>query len=234
MPEPGWYPDPHDPHASLRWWDGQNWTEHLHHSDASSDDDTHRGGDDLQLGNLPSSDAPWDLTGMLAASSPRGDVNAPQRPSTASLRPHTSSIVSWMLVAVIVAIAVAAGLIALGATLSEGRATIDNLSPGHQQTYRVTRNGAWEVEFFAPEGRLVIDVRGHADFDPMAGLVAIDSNQEIYFNDDRGDDGASRFGGHPLDALIEVNIDAGHYRLVVSGWNGQAGDGRVIFVDVGG
>lgn len=233
MPEPGWYPDPHNPHASLRWWDGQTWTEHLHDSDEASDHDTHRGGDP-RLGDTPSSDAPWDLTGMLAASSPRDDADAPQRPSGANLRPRTSRIVSWTLVAGLIAVAVAAGLISLGATLSEDRVTIDDLAPGYQQTYRVTRNGTWEVAFFAPEGRLAIDVRGHADFDPIASLIAIDSDREISSNNDRGVDGVSRFGGHHLDALVDVRIDAGRYRLMVSGWNGQAGGGHVIFVDVGG
>ena len=28
-PPPNWYPDPHDA-AQLRWWDGSQWTEHLH------------------------------------------------------------------------------------------------------------------------------------------------------------------------------------------------------------
>ena len=28
-PEPGWFPDPFDP-ARLRWWDGEQWTTHLH------------------------------------------------------------------------------------------------------------------------------------------------------------------------------------------------------------
>ncbi|MFD6397643.1 DUF2510 domain-containing protein [Nocardia sp. NPDC060249] len=26
---PGWYPDPRDPTASHRWWDGARWTEAL-------------------------------------------------------------------------------------------------------------------------------------------------------------------------------------------------------------
>src|SRR5690242_10586601 len=26
---PGWHPDPHDG-ASVRWWDGQTWTAHVH------------------------------------------------------------------------------------------------------------------------------------------------------------------------------------------------------------
>lgn len=29
QPAPGWFPDPFDP-AQLRWWDGQQWTTHLH------------------------------------------------------------------------------------------------------------------------------------------------------------------------------------------------------------
>ena len=30
---PGWYPDPHGV-AELRWWDGSDWTDHLHNTDA--------------------------------------------------------------------------------------------------------------------------------------------------------------------------------------------------------
>lgn len=32
QPAPGWFPDPFDP-ARLRWWDGQQWTTHLHPAD---------------------------------------------------------------------------------------------------------------------------------------------------------------------------------------------------------
>ena len=27
---PGWHPDPNLPPGSLRWWDGSQWTEHVH------------------------------------------------------------------------------------------------------------------------------------------------------------------------------------------------------------
>ena len=33
---PGWYPDPHGV-AELRWWDGSDWTDHLHNTDASAE-----------------------------------------------------------------------------------------------------------------------------------------------------------------------------------------------------
>jgi len=29
-PDAGWYPDPWDPGARQRWWNGSEWTEHDH------------------------------------------------------------------------------------------------------------------------------------------------------------------------------------------------------------
>ena len=36
MPGPGWYPDPQDA-ASLRWFDGENWSEYRQPVDVSAE-----------------------------------------------------------------------------------------------------------------------------------------------------------------------------------------------------
>lgn len=149
----------------------------------------------------------------------------------------TTSRMPKVLIAVASAVVVvgllATGLLMFGAAISQQRTTIDRLEPGHQVTYRVTRNGSWQIEFDAPAGRLVADVRGHDGLDPMAGLIDVSNGRQIAFNDDRGDAGVRAFGGHHLDALIDIELPPGRYRLVIEGWNGQAGNGHVRFAVVG-
>lgn len=214
LPVEGWYPDPHTPETLLRWWDGRSWTEHVHELGATA-----RGATPPRtVGSLHAPAAASEGDGGQTAT-PVGTTNAPK------------AIILAAAILIVVG-AIGAGLLSFGATVSDQRTTLDRLQPGHQMTYRVTRNGEWAVAFDAPAGRLIVDVRGHDGFDPMATLYT-DAGQQVAFNDDRGTEGTQLLGGHHLDALIDVPVPAGRYQLVVEGWNGQAGNGHIQFVVVG-
>lgn len=47
---PGWHPDPNNPSATLRWWDGSAWTAHTHPAVTAQPQAAQYGG---QLGSQP-------------------------------------------------------------------------------------------------------------------------------------------------------------------------------------
>jgi hypothetical protein len=53
-------------------------------------------------------------------------------------------------------------------------------------------------------------------------------------NDDRSMSQMERYGGDFLDSLLEVDVTAGRYRVVVEGWAGNGGRATVSFPVTGG
>lgn len=221
QPAAGWYPDPHEPHGALRWWDGTAWTEDVHLLGATA-----RGA----------------ITGVATSASNQAQAPTGHRTASDHVAAAASAgsptakvpkVVLWVTAVILLMAVLGAGLLSFGAAVSEQQTSIGTLEAGHVMTFRVTRNGSWHVEFDAPAGRLVVDVRGQDGFDPTAGLVDVATGQQMAFHDDRGAEGVIDFSGGQLDALIDVELHAGRYRLVVEGWSGQAGNGQVQFPVVG-
>lgn len=115
-----------------------------------------------------------------------------------------------------------------------GTAQAGSIAPGEERSFVVPDDGAWELVIEVPAGLLVVDVRGVDGFDPVVSLLD-DSGQELASNDDRSSRQQDQYGGGTLDALIEQEIrTAGSYRVVITGFAGQGGSGRVSFPVVGG
>ena len=110
----------------------------------------------------------------------------------------------------------------------------DTIAVSDSFTYEVAEDGSWELDLDAPGGQVVIDVRGSDGFDPVAELVDPGSGERIGRNDDRSMAHLEQYGGDRLDSLLELDLPVGEYRLVVTGFAGQGGDGVVTFPVVGG
>ncbi len=69
--EPNWYPDPNDP-SMLRWWDGNQWTEHTHAA----------AGDGVSVSGTPDAAS---QTGQTPGASAAGSSTLPESIRTSSL-----------------------------------------------------------------------------------------------------------------------------------------------------
>ncbi|WP_052667473.1 DUF2510 domain-containing protein [Nitriliruptor alkaliphilus] len=84
-------------------------------------------------------------------------------------------------------------------------------------------DGAFEVDLVIDAfSDVTIDVRGQGGFDGVAELRD-GSGDTRAFNDDRGGSGVQRVGGDDLDPLLEVDLEAGTYRLSIRGFAGESG-----------
>ena len=107
------------------------------------------------------------------------------------------------------------------------------VASGDQRDLVVGEDGRAELAIMVPEGLLVIDVRGVEGFDPVAALLD-ERGQELDRNDDRSMEQLERYGGGVFDSLIEQEVTAGTYRVVVTGFAGAGGEAEVRFPVVGG
>ncbi len=244
MPTAGWYEDPQGG-GGQRWWDGQRWTEHIVPPPPPGAPGA-------------SAAAPGARTAAGGTPSTSGARGSGGGGKTVLI----VLLVVAVLVLLVVVGGVAAvfglrsGLDGLFDAAGSGggfsveqsseepitgdaptREPDDRLdgevSAGHQRAFEVASGASWVLEFDAPDGRLVIDVRGQDDLDPVAQLEHVDSGRVLASNDDRDMDQQARYGGDTFDSLIDVEVAAGRYRLVVDGFAGQGGPGVVAFPVVG-
>lgn len=215
MPEPGWYDDPLG-EAAQRWWDGTAWTEQT--SDAPT-----------IIANLPQS--PAVEPGMPAQPGVGAGVGAGFEPAVGAIRPPLdqpapapSGRRTWLFVALAVL-----GVVVIGVVLVVVLPLGGSVRAGTEVTFEVPPNGFWEYEFTAPQGRLVIDVRGDRGFDPVAFLEDAETGRLLLENDDRTSDQLSEFGGGRFDSLLDSWVPAGTYRLIVEEYAGEGGSGTVSF-----
>ncbi|MEX2550710.1 MAG: DUF2510 domain-containing protein [Nitriliruptoraceae bacterium] len=235
MPTAGWYDDPQGG-GGQRWWDGERWTEHI----------------------VPP--PPPGAAGATAVAGAASSTPAETGSGGGKTALIVVLVVAVLLLVVVGGIAAVFGLRSgltgmfdiarsgSGITVEQsdgGSITGDAPAPapndrldgevtaGHQRSFEVSSGGSWVLEFEAPDGLLVIDVRGQEGFDPVAHLEDADTGRVIARNDDRDADGRARYGGGTFDALLEVEVEAGRYRLVVDGFAGGGGPGVVAFPVVG-
>lgn len=149
-----------------------------------------------------------------------------------------SGVRTGLIVAAVVAVVVLAGVAFVFVGLLGGVATIDTddfgitsddvafggeVQVGDVVDGRVPRDGAFEVDLVIDRfSDVTIDVRGQGSFDAVAELVD-ESGDTRAFNDDRGGSGVQRIGGDDLDPLLEVDLEAGTYRLSIRGFSGESG-----------
>ncbi len=236
MPTAGWYDDPQGG-GGKRWWDGQRWTEHI----------------------VPP--PPPGAPGAVAATGGTPSLTT-SGGSTGGGRTVliVVLVVAVLLLVVFGGIVAVFGLRSgldelFGAARSGGGVSVEQsseapitgeapapdaddrvagaVSAGHQRAFEVPSGASWVLEFEAPGGRVVIDVRGQGEFNPVARLEDVRSGRVLARNDDRDPDQQARHGGDTLDPLIDVEVAAGRYRLVVDGFAGQGGPGVVAFPVVG-
>jgi hypothetical protein len=216
MAQPGWYDDPAG-RGGRRWWDGTQWTAYT--SDPAQ--------------------------GTLHAQ------GTPSAPTFEASTPTSTGMRRGVAVASVVVLVVLLGMGGLlarsfledeggerAATSGDGPLSFldggDELRPGESRRFSVGANATWDLEFTAPGGRLVIDVRGDDSFDSVARIEHADSRMIIDTNDDRGSQQVGNTDGGWADPLLDVTVSAGRYRLVVEGYNQRAGAGEVRFPVVGG
>jgi hypothetical protein len=213
-PVPGWYVDPSGVPHQLRWWDGHGWTEHV--APAAPAATTTR----------PFA-APGAATG--AGSTPPGDdPSGPGRPSASPADrgadrerppPRTGLVVAAVVAVIVLAVVVAGVTGAFGG----GAGGDDELTVPSATQGETDADGRWTAELLVETTTsVVIDVRGEAGFDPIATLLD-DAGRPVGRNDDRLTDGVDRFGGDPLDPVLELELDPGTYELEVSGFGASSG-----------
>ncbi len=242
MAEPGWHDDP-DGAGGQRWWDGARWSEHTIPPPPSAG----------RAGPVPPGAVP-PPPGAVLPPPPPGAPGAPGAPagqppvpaSTAGAasttpmvaRPATAArhgprirprLVALLGVALLVAVAALVVSLAGG---DDGPPGV-RIAAGEQREVVVPEDGRAELVVEVPEGALVIDVRGVEGFDPIAALID-ELGQEIDRNDDRSMEQLERYGGGVFDSLIEQEVPAGIYRVVVTGFGGTGGEAEVRFPVVGG
>jgi|AntRauTorckE6833_2_1112554.scaffolds.fasta_scaffold30455_1 hypothetical protein len=236
MPTAGWYDDPQGG-GGQRWWDGQRWTEHIVPPPPP--------------GAPGASTAPGGTPSTAPASGSGGGGK------TALIIVLVVAVLLVVVIGGVVAVfSLRSGLTGMfDSALSGGSITVEQsdeapvtgdaptpapddrlegeVSAGHQRSFVVASGTSWVLEFEAPDGLLVIDVRGQEDFDPLAQLEDADTGRVLARNDDRDADQRARYGGDTFDSLLEVEVEAGRYRLAVDGFAGQGGPGVVAFPVVG-
>lgn len=239
MAEPGWYDDP-DGGGGQRWWDGVRWSEHTIPPPPSA----------VLPGAVPSGAVPPPPGAALpppppgAPGVPAGEppVAAPvsgaasatpmvARPPSGTRRGQRirPRLVALLGVALLVTVAV----FVLSRSGGDDSPRDVGVTTGEQREVVVPEDGRAELVIEVPEGLLVIDVRGVEGFDPVAALVD-EPGQEIDRNDDRSMEQLERYGGGMFDSLIEQEVPAGTYRVVVTGFGGSGGEAEVRFPVVGG
>ena len=244
MAEPGWYDDPGGG-GGQRWWDGVRWSDHAVPPPP---------GAVLPPPPGPVPPAPGPVPPPPGAVLPPPPPGAPgvtarqpateatvrhaapatpmvARPPSHARRGGRSPLVLVGLLGVVALVVV--GGIATALLRGEDAAGGDLIGAGDQREYVVDEDGEWELVIEVPEGLLVIDVRGEAGFDPVAALTD-GSGRELDRNDDRSMEQLEQYGGGTFDSLIERQVPAGTYRVVVTGFGGQGGSGQVVFPVVGG
>jgi hypothetical protein len=229
MPEAGWYDDPQGG-GGRRWWDGERWSEHTTpppgSMPAASASPPPPPGAPAAAGNTQAraQGATWQATSIPAAGT---GASAPASKGGAG-----------KIVAVILAIVVVVGIgIAAAVLLSSGsddpEVVATDVIAGDERTFSVPANGSWEMEMDLPAGLVVIDVRGLDGFDPVLELYDSAGNQ-VARNDDRSSDQEDRYGGGFFDSLVEVEVPAGRYRIVVDGFAGEGGEATIVLPVTGG
>jgi hypothetical protein len=88
----------------------------------------------------------------------------------------------------------------------------------------VPEEGTFEIEVVVTaEGPVTIDVRAVGEeWDPVAELTDLEG-AAVAYNDDRGEAAAERVGGDYYDPLIVTELEPGTYRLIVRGFQSDAG-----------
>ncbi len=246
MVEPGWYDDP-DGGGGRRWWDGVRWSEHTIPPPPGAIPPPPGailpppGAIPPPPGAVlppPPPGAPG-VTARQPAAEEAVPGPAPVAPMVARPPSHARSgarrrvprVGLLSLLGVVLLVAVGGVVIALMG--GEDEPGVDLISSGEQREYVVDEDGQWELVIEVPEGLLVIDVRGEGGFDPVAALTD-DSGREIDRNADRSMEQLEQYGGGAFDSLIERQVPAGTYRVVITGFAGQGGAGQVSFPVVGG
>jgi hypothetical protein len=231
MPEAGWYDDPQGG-GGRRWWDGERWSEHTTPPPGSMPA--------ASATPPPPPGAPPAATGweqQTGAGAGGWQASTTPAAGTGGPAPATKGG-AGKLVAVILALVVVVGVgIAVAVLLSAGsddpEVVATDVIAGGERTVSVPVNGSWDMEMDLPAGLVVIDVRGLDGFDPVLELYDSAGNQ-VARNDDRSSDHEARYGGGFFDSLIEVEIPAGRYRIVIDGFAGEGGEATIAFPVTGG
>jgi hypothetical protein len=87
----------------------------------------------------------------------------------------------------------------------------------------VPAEGSFEVDLVVEQaGEVSIDVQAGGAWDPVVELTDLDG-VTVAYNDDRGEAAAERVGGDYYDPLIVTELEPGTYRLIVRGFQSDAG-----------
>jgi hypothetical protein len=87
----------------------------------------------------------------------------------------------------------------------------------------VPAEGSFEVDLVVEQaGEVTIDVQAGGGWDPVVELTDLDG-VTVAYNDDRGEAAAERVGGDYYDPLIVTELEPGTYRLIVRGFQSDAG-----------
>ncbi|MEZ0166782.1 RDD family protein [Kineococcus sp. LSe6-4] len=124
---PGWYPDPSDPRSSdLRWWDGSQWTDHVHAQQPSPEEPSASpyAGSHTPYPSYPPSQYP--APGVKAIATPDG-----QALGGLGFR-LLARLVDWILVTVISALA---GWSSVRMLTTQAQSATDALMAGDTQAY---------------------------------------------------------------------------------------------------
>lgn len=241
MPEAGWYDDPQGG-GGKRWWDGERWSEHT----------------TPPAGSMPQTPAaPPAPPGAPAAggwnqqASPAAGTWQPTAATPAAGAPKkggAGKIVALVLVVLVVVVGIgvflvvqlfsgsdALDVVARDIVQGEGETFQEEgeIAQVEGETVQIPSDGTWEMEVDLPDGLVVIDVRGLDDFDPVVELYD-SSGTSVARNDDRSSGQQERYGGGFFDSLVEVEVPAGQYRVVVDGFAGEGGRATVSFPVTGG
>lgn len=243
MAEPGWYDDP-EGGGGQRWWDGVRWSEHTIPPPPAADV-LPSGPVAPPLGAVPPppgavlpppppgapgvSAAPPATEGLVADPAPATPMVA--RPPSRSRRGPSRWVPVVALLAVV--LVVAAGVLVASLWGGDDGPVDVRVASGDQRDVVVPGDGRAELVIAVPEGLLVLDVRGVDGFDPIAELLD-EAGQQLDRNDDRSMEQLERYGGGVFDSLIEREVPAGTYRVVVTGFAGSGGEAEVRFPVVGG
>ena len=234
MPEQGWYEDPQGG-GGQRWWDGQRWTEHTTPPPTNVPPPP--------VGGAPVAPPQAD-PGMVGTGAPTaggyGTAGTPGAGYTPAAAAGASGAKggAGKLIAIIVGLLLLAGVAVVVVLLLTGDgdgddAELGTLRAGDSRQFEVPQGGEWTVTIEAPAGLLVIDARGLDGFDPVAELRD-EGGRQLDRNDDRSFAQQEEYGGGGLDSLIEIEVPAGTYRVVITGFASEGGSGIVSFPIVGG